>query len=182
MVIYLPNESSSKLVFFDTEFTERQELVQASFIILEKVNKDYFFLTTSLNIFINTRVTPEFETYTGIKEGFLGNEVVSKEEAKRVVSSFITENNINSPSSLVIGHGLNQDLIVLESIGCYLERCSRYDTLPNARAILGRNNRLKLSDLLLDAGYYQGIAHDAYQDARNLIPVYAFLKRIDRET
>ena len=178
MVIFIPNANSKKLVFLDTEFMEGQELVQAAFIILERIDdEDHYFLTTSLNIFVNTQVSPAFEAFTGIKGGFLGNEGLTKAAAQDVINNFIEDNEINDGDSLVIGHGLNQDLVVLDNFGCRIDAQGYYDTLAGAKEILKRDKRLKLSDLLLDAGLVQNSsAHDAYQDTRNLIPVYAHLQ------
>ena len=176
MAIYLPNIKKDKIVFLDTEFMEGRELVQAAFIIYERVDdKDHFLLTASLNIYVNTRVSPAFETYTGIKSGFLGNVGIDKYQSRKVINDFLTENHVSSCSTLVVGHGINQDLIVLNEFGCEVES-ETYDTLENAKEILERNKDLKLSDLLLDAGLVQGVAHDAYQDARNLVPVLSHLE------
>lgn len=178
MVIFMPNVNNKKLVFLDTEFMEGQELVQAAFIILERIDdEDHYFLTTSLNIFVNTQVSPAFEAFTGIKGGFLGNEGLTRDAAQTVINDFIEDNKINEGDSLVIGHGLNQDLIVLDNFGCRIDAYDYYDTLAGAKEILKREKNLKLSDLLLDAGLVQNsAAHDAYQDTRNLVPVFAHLQ------
>lgn len=181
MAVYLPNVKQDKIVFLDTEFMEGRKLVQAAFIIYERVDdKDHYFLTTSLNVYINTRINPAFEAYTGIKSGFLGNVGVNKYQAKQIINNFIDENNINSCNALIVGHGVNQDLLVLDEFGCKTET-ETYDTLENAKEILKRHKDLKLSDLLLDAGLIQGVAHDAYQDARNLMPVYAHLQWVKNQ-
>lgn len=181
MYIYIPNETYDKLVFFDTEFS-KLDLVQASFLTLERIDEnDHFFLTSSLNVFVNTKVTPQFEAYTGIKQGFLGNEGLSKDKAKDVIQDYIDEYNIDESDCLIIGHGLNQDIEVLERFGCSLLKSHYYDTHHEGKILTGRTSKLKMSDLLLDAGYFQGNAHDAYQDARNLIPVYSYLKRLEEE-
>ena len=176
MAVYLPNVKQNKIVFLDTEFMEGRELIQAAFIIYERVDdKDHYFLTTSLNVYVNTQISPAFETYTGIKTGFLGNVGISKYQAKEVINDFFDKNFINSCNTLVVGHGINQDLLVLDEFGCKIETAT-YDTLENAKIVLDRQRDLKLSDLLLDAGLVQGVAHDAYQDTRNLMPIFAYLK------
>ncbi len=179
MALFLPDAGHDKLVFLDTEFMEGRDLVQAAFIIYERADDlDHFFLTTSLNVFVNRPVTPAFEAYTGIKAGFLGNEGLTRDQARRVINAFAENNSISGCNTLIIGHGVNQDLMVLETFGCKLQ-APHYDTLSAAKTILQRDTKLKLSDLLLDAGLIQGDAHDAYQDARNTIPVYEYLKWVE---
>ena len=179
MAVFLPNVEQDKIVFLDTEFMEGRELIQAAFIIYERVDdKQHYFLTTSLNVYVNTKISPAFETYTGIKTGFLGNVGISKYQARVVINDFLDKNFVNSCNTLVVGHGVNQDLLVLNEFGCSVQTAT-YDTLENAKIILERQKDLKLSDLLLDAGLIQGVAHDAYQDTRNLMPIFAHLKWIE---
>ena len=179
MALYFPNVKQDKIVFLDTEFMEGHQLIQAAFMIYERVDdKDLYFLTTSLNVYVNTRVSPAFETYTGIKTGFLGNFGVTPYDANRVINNFIKKNNLNGCNTLVVGHGIKQDLLVLREFGCPIENTT-YDTMENAKTVLERQKELKLSDLLLDAGLIQGVAHDAYQDTRNLVPIFAHLKWVE---
>lgn len=179
MIMYFPDIFYNKLVFLDTEFSERQELVQAAFIVYEKIgDKDLFFLTSSLNVYVNAKVSPEFEKFTGITRGFLGNEGLPKEDAEKVINSFIDSNNLNGCNALIVGHGVQQDLDVLYQSGCELSG-DVYDTLQQARVLLNKERKLKLSDLLLDAGLVQENAHDAYQDTRNLVPIFSHLVWVD---
>lgn len=181
MIIYLPNEPHKKLLFLDTEFNEDRELVQAALILLESIDKDntHFFLTASLNVYVNVNVGEAFENFTGIKRGFLGNEGLPATRARETILDFIEKYEIDSKDVLLIGHGLKQDMMIMNSFGCRLDKCKRYDTHLGGAKALNRTSNLKLEDLLLESGYAQGVAHDAYQDARNLIPVYSHIRRIE---
>lgn len=179
MVMYFPDIFYDKLVFLDTEFSESRDLVQAAFIIYEKIDgKDLFFLTSSLNVYVNAKISPEFEKFTGITRGFLGNEGMPHNDARDLINTFIDEQSINSCNALIVGHGVHQDLDILYQSGCDLS-ADVFDTLSHARTLLKKEKRLKLSDLLLDAGLVQENSHDAYQDTRNLVPVFSHLVWID---
>lgn len=179
MILHLPKVKQDKIVFLDTEFMEGRKLVQAAFIIFDRIDdSENFFLTNSLNLYVNTPISDAFSTFTGINAGFLGNNGVPFLKAHEILDSFVEENKINKANTLLVGHGLQQDINVLFDFGCPLT-ADTYDTHQMGRVLLKRDCNLKLSDLLLDAGLVHETSHDAYQDARNLIPVFSYLVWVD---
>lgn len=182
MIVYIPDDQHRKLLFLDTEFSgNNRDLVQAALLVLERVENDsrLFYLTASLNAYVNIPVTEGFEIYTNIKQGFLANNGISPIEMEILLNEFIDRYNLDNCDTLVIAHGLEQDLDVLNRAGCQLLKVNKYDTFLKAKQILGRNNSVSLPDIVKEAGILIGGNHDAYTDAFALIAAFSQLKLLE---
>ena len=185
MIIYIPNEEHENLLFVDTEFSgPTREVVQAALINFKKLKdrenrENLYFLSGSLNLYKNIKVTTGFENYTNIKQGFLGNHGVDPEDFVDTVNNFIESYNLNTCNTLIISHGQHQDVELLLEEGCNLLFVDRYDTFQQAKIVLEISSGLSLEALASSAGYFPSSNHDAYQDAFALIPIFSHLKTVE---
>lgn len=183
MIIYIPNEEHENLLFVDTEFSgPTREVVQAALINFRKLKEkeNLYFLSGSLNLYKDVKVTTGFENYTNIKQGFLGNHGVDPKDFVDIVNNFIESYNLNTCDTLIISHGQHQDVELLLDEGCHLIFVDKYDTFEQAKAVLEISSGLSLEALALSAGYFTASNHDAYQDAFTLIPIFSHLKIVEK--
>lgn len=178
MIIYIPNEDHENLLFVDTEFSGRgRDLVQVALINFKKElsQPNLYYLSTSLNLYKDIKVTESFENYTNIKQGFLGNNGVKPKEFIERLNSFIGAEGLDSCNTLLIGHGVKQDHELLIKEGCNLLFVDTYDTFSKAKSILEIESGLSLEALSVQSGYFPTSNHDAYQDAYALISIFSHL-------
>lgn len=178
MLLYIPGEEHTNLVFFDTEFDE-QKLVQVAMIHYEKIyveNIPTYLLKGSINIYIKRDVSYFFTNHTGITYQYLEKFGVEENEARFKLNNFVEK--LNSRDTLFVSHGIKQDLFLLLEFGVKVGEVDRYCTYENAKRLLNRGINLKLIDVCNDAGYFTD-QHDAYTDSKNVVHAFSHLKLVE---
>lgn len=178
MLLYIPNENHKNLIFFDTEFNDRQ-LVQVSMIIYESVEIDgvsTYLLKGSINLYINTVINYFFTKYTGITQPYLDEFGIEETQATVILNEFLKD--LNNPNTLLIAHGVKQDATLLLAIGVDINQMERYCTYTAAKKVLGREKNLRLIDVCNESGYFAE-QHDAYSDAKNVVHAFSFLRLVE---
>lgn len=188
MIIKCYGETHQYLLFMDIEFSQ-DKLVQFAGLLWEQIEPETYQLVKSINQYITQRICYPFVEYTGITSTFLNENGVTLEDAKHLIfDDFFNEVPLSSVK--VISHGLRNDRLILRDNGINLLNVTEngkvtpidgYCTFEQAKRILKRKTRLKLTDIAEDASYYLGNAHNAFNDAWAVVAVYCYLKRTEYE-
>ena len=191
MIIKCYNENHPYLLFIDLEFFNNREetsthLVQFAGLLFKWIDEDTYQLMSSCNEYATDRVCYPFAEYTSITNNFLlENGVPLRDMIMSIQEDFL--HNIPLNEVLVISHGLKNDRLVLLENGLNFSTMpdntsiDGYCTFENARKILGRKDKLTLSDLAEEAGYYLHHAHNAYNDVWAEVSVFTYLKKIEEQ-
>jgi DNA polymerase III epsilon subunit-like protein len=178
MVLYIPNEGHQNIIFFDTEFNDRK-LIQVAMIIYEAINIngiEAYVLKGSINVYITNEINYFFTRYTGITAGFLDSCSISELEATTLINEFLKD--LNNSSTLLVAHGIKQDIDLLTTMGVKLDKVEQYCTYNHSKTLLNRDKNLKLIDVCNESGYFAD-EHDAYSDAKNVVHAYSYLKLVE---
>lgn len=175
MIIQLKNIKQKNIILFDIEY-DKTSLVQVAFLILGAKEPNMFEIQKSFNVYIKQShlLSPFFIQYTGITDAYLRDNGLDLPRARALVEQVIF--NIDVNDVLLVGHGIDNDMRLLDENDICLSRFSnRYDTYKKAKKILKRNNFLTLTDIAAEDGYFIFNEHNAYADVWALLHAFAFL-------
>ena len=191
MIIKAYNENHPYLLFIDLEFFNHKDdvsahLVQFAGLLFKWIDDETYQLMRSCNEYVTDRVCYPFAEYTSITNNFLAeNGIPLKDMIMSIKEDFLRD--IPAESLLVISHGLKNDRLVMIDNGLNLSTSDTgkpidgYCTFENSRKILHRNDRLTLSDIAEEAGYYLHHAHNAYNDVWAEVSVFTYLKKKEEQ-
>ena len=177
MIIELPNIKEKHIILFDIEY-DKTSLVQVAFLILDAKGPSMFEVQKSCNVYIkqNHLLSPFFVQYTGITDAYLRDNGLDLPRARSLVEQVIS--NIDISNTLLVGHGIDNDMRLLdENCFCLSRFSNRYDTYKQARKLLKRNKFLTLKDVAAEDGYFMFNEHNAYADVWGLLHALSFLKQ-----
>lgn len=180
MFLHIPNVEEDTIIAIDTEYSE-QNLIQFSAFVLERTAiTDIFQLTSSVNWYVKSKKRISWFTtkYTGISDDFLNKNGLSRKAFITGIKTFFFKYNPND--TLLVGHAINNDILVLEKYGIKFN-CKSDCTLELAKKVLERDKNLTLTDIAVEAGFSTDFAHDSYADALTTSLIYSFLKTINME-
>lgn len=175
MIIKLNNIKQQNIILFDIEY-DKTSLVQVAFLILGAKQPNMFEVIESFNVYIkqNHLLSPFFVQYTGITDAYLRDNGLDLPRARSLVEQAIFNIDINN--ALLVGHGIDNDMRLLDENDICLSRFSnRYDTYKKAKKILKRDKFLTLTDIAAEDGYFIFNEHNAYADVWALLHAFAFL-------
>lgn len=193
MIIKCYNENHPYLLFIDLEFFNKRNtegvvenrLVQFAGLLFQWIDDNTYQLMRSCNEYVTDCVCYPFAEYTSITNNFLAeNGVPLQDMIYSIEEDFLKDIPLND--IMVISHGLKNDRIVLLDNGLNLSRyqdkpIDGYCTFENARKILHRQDKLTLSDVCEECGYYLHHAHNAYNDVWANVAVFTYLKKIEEQ-
>ena len=177
MIIKLNNINYQNIILFDIEY-DKTSLVQVAFLILGAKEPSMFEIQKSFNVYIKQShlLSPFFVSYTNITDAYLRNNGLDLPRARTLVERVIS--NINVNNTLLVGHGIDNDMRLLDKHEICLSRFSnRYDTYKKAKELLQRDNYLSLADVAAEDGYFMFNEHNAYADVWGLLHAFAFLNK-----
>lgn len=188
MIIRAYNENHKYILFIDLEFVSTKEgaqLVQFAGLLFKRIDFETYQLMHSYNFYVTGQVCYPFMEYTSITNNFLAENGIPLKD----VITLIDENlvgEISLDEVLLVSHGLKNDRITLEDNGIFFRNSKGnpvdgYCTFTNARRILKRTDRLTLTDVCEDAGYYVHNAHNAYTDVWAEVAVFTYLRKIEKQ-
>ena len=181
MIIQIPNTNYKNIILFDIEY-DKASLVQVAFLILDAKQHNMFEVQKSCNVYIkqNHLLSPFFVQYTNITDAYLRDNGLDLPRARALVEQVIS--NIDVNNTLLVGHGIDNDMRLLDENNFCLSRFSnRYDTYKNARKKLKRDKFLTLKDVAAEDGYFMFNEHNAYADVWGLLHAFVFLKEMKKE-
>ena len=179
MIIQLNNIKYKNIILFDIEY-DQNSLVQVAFLILGAKELNMFEIQKSFNVYIkqNHLLSPFFTQYTNISDAYLRDNGIDLAGARTLVEQVIS--NIDTDDVLLVGHGIDNDMRLLDDCNFCLSRFSnRYDTYKKAQKILKRTNNLTVTDLAAEDGYFAFNEHNAYADVWSLLHVFCMLNRLE---
>ena len=177
MIIQLNNIKYKNIILFDIEY-DQNSLVQVAFLILGAKEPNMFEIQKSFNVYIkqNHLLSPFFTSYTNITNAYLRDNGLDLPRARRLAEEVIS--NIDVNNTLLVGHGIDNDMRLLDEHNFCLSRFSnRYDTYKKAKNKLQRENHLTLADLAIEDGYFMFNNHNAYADVWGVLHAFAFLNK-----
>ncbi len=174
---YFINTNEKHLIFLDTEF-DQDNLVQLSFIILDRVSENRYALSSSFNIYIKQNLSGFFCSHHIIGQVALNEEGIDIDLAEDLFLEAIS--NYDFKECLFIGHGIKQDISIIED-SFYIDftGCNFYCTYEHAKTL--ELPCLKLRDLAIMNGYYPSLEHCAFDDCKTTIAAFAYLKERENE-
>lgn len=176
MLLKIPNIKEQNIILIDIEY-DQSLLVQMAFLILTKIEPDIFVLSKSLNLYVKSDQTLSsfFTRYTHITNDFLCDNGVDLPVARTEVANILFD--INPNTTMIVSHGLKNDLDILSSNGINLKHIkTHFCTYNAAKKHLQRNERLSLKDVAAEGGYYLFNEHNAYADVWGTLYAFCFLK------
>ena len=190
MIIKAYNENHPYLLFIDLEFFNNKDevsahLVQFAGLLFKWIDDETYQLMRSCNEYVTDKVCYPFAEYTSITSNFLAeNGVPLNDMIMSIQEDFLKD--IPLDELLVISHGLKNDRLVMLDNGLNLSTIDGkpvdgFCTFENSRKILHRNERLTLSDIAEEAGYYLHHAHNAYNDVWAEVSVFTYLKKKEEQ-
>ena len=181
MIIHLDNLNYKNIILFDIEY-DKTSLVQVAFLILGAKEPSMFEIQKSFNVYIKQShfLSPFFIQYTNITDAYLRNNGLDLPRARTLVEGVIS--NIDVNTTLLVGHGIDNDMRLLDDKGFHWSRFSnRYDTYKQAQKLLKRSSLLTLADVAAEDGYFMFNQHNAYADVWGLLHAFAFLNKKETE-
>lgn len=192
MIIKCYNENHPYLLFIDLEFFSsktaegnKNHLVQFAGLLFQHIDEETYQLKASCNEYVTDKVCYPFAEYTSITNNFLAeNGVPLSDVIASVEEDFLKK--VPLDQLMVISHGLKNDRIVMLENGLNLSNVNGkpidgYCTFENARKILGRKDKLTLTDVCEECGYYLHHAHNAYNDVWANVAVFTYLKKVEEQ-
>lgn len=156
MICFL-NETHLYVLVFDIEF-DQNDIVQFAGILFRSVGDGRYVVVRTLNTYVSCSPSYPFRVYTNISKEFLEINGVRKEDVVQQVEDVLLK-DVPLDKLLVVSHGLKGDremllknFINLSYDKTTIKAIDGYCTFVNARRILGRKDRLKLSDIAREAG------------------------------
>lgn len=179
MVFYMCGMTKPYIVVFDLEY-DKQEIIQLSAIILQKIKKSVYQVNRSINIYINHPYLSNFvQDYTNITQSFLDEYGVPLEEAQEQWEEFLEP--FNPDDVLMVSHGIYQDALILSDNGFNIDNYEHWCTYNMAKWTFERADHLTLHDVCEEIGYAMICQHNAYADALATIFVYSFLLKVEED-
>lgn len=190
MIIKVYNENHPYLLFIDLEFFNNKDeysahLVQFAGLLFKWIDDETYQLMRSCNEYVTDKVCYPFAEYTSITNNFLAeNGVPLSDMIMSIQEDFLKD--VPLDELLIISHGLKNDRLVMLENGLNLSTIDNkpidgFCTFENSRKILHRNERLTLSDIAEEAGYYLHHAHNAYNDVWAEVSVFTYLKKKEEQ-
>ena len=181
MILQLHNINYKNIIFFDIEY-DKTSLVQVAFLILGAKEPNMFELKESFNVYIkpNHLLSHFFVQYTNITDAYLRDNGIDLAGARALVDGVVFD--INRDETLLVGHGIDNDIRLLDNCFFSLSRFSnRYDTYKKAQKLLKRKTNLTLTDLAAEDGYFNFNEHNAYADCWAILHAFCVLNRKEKE-
>lgn len=180
MIIKLNNlEKYKNIIFFDVEY-DQSSLVQVAFLILGENEPNMFELQKSVNLYVKQShsLTPFFVKYTNITDEFLCDNGIDLAGARTLVDEVIFNFNFNN--TLVVSHGIKNDLDLLFNNNINLKQIPNYYcTYKNAKRLLKRDSKLTLKDIAAEGCYYMFDEHNAYADVWATLFAFCYLNELE---
>ena len=175
-MLYISNENHDNLLFLDCEF-DKEELIQLAIFHFKKEKDNLYKLQSDINVYIKRKEVSYYcRTITNITSNFLENYGIDIENAKEIFNDYFK--NIKG-SILIIGHGIKQDINIIQKFGIILPEYDSFCTYTSAK-VLFQDTKLSLEELSAATGFYLN-SHDAHSDAMALIPVFSMIKEYEGE-
>ena len=181
MIIKLPNIQYKNIVLFDIEY-DHNSLVQIAFIILGAKEPTVYEVQKSFNVYIRQShpLSSFFTSYTNINDAYLRNNGLDLPRARALVEEVVFD--IEVPNTLLVGHGIDNDMRLLDEYNICLSRFSnRYDTYEHAKKVLKRDKRLSLAEVAAEDCYFMFDEHNAYADVWGLLHAFSLLVELEGE-
>ena len=176
MLVQFKEVKEEYVMVVDTEF-DHQVLVQFAALVFKREQGDVFRLVVSMNQFLKRNsLSSYFKNNMPITVEYLQENGLSEDEFKEMYNDtfgFLEDNN-----TLFVAHGAKQDKQVMRKSGLEFNY-NTYCTVKRAKALLKRDNKLKLENLAAEAMYFLEGAHDAYQDAMATVVVFSYLTDLE---
>ena len=179
MLLQLYNIKYKNIILFDIEY-DKTSLVQVAFLILSAKEPNIYEIQESFNVYIKQDhlLSPFFIQYTNISDAYLRENGIGLSGARALVEEVIS--NINLSETLLVGHGIDNDMRLLDNCDFCLSRIShKYDTYKKGQKLLKRKNNLTLGDLAAEDGYFVFNEHNAYADVWALLHAFCMLNRLE---
>lgn len=182
MQLHLPlNPQIKNIILFDIEY-DMDNLVQIAILTLKRTNYNTFKLNRSINQYVKQPqpLNTFFTRYTGITDQFLNDNGVPLSIVQELIQELLSETGVDD--TVVISHGLKNDLLVLNKNQVPLTKCKyHYCTYNKAKSLLHRKDHLTLGEIAAESGYYLFNAHNAYADVWATLNVFCYLTEVEYE-
>ncbi len=176
MIRVFPNTKEDSVLFVDTEFDDG-ELLQLGAVLYSRVEGDIFLLDGSTNFYIKQEKVGKYaRKITGLTPKFLGEFGVTKDVARDTFEELLEK---TKGEILFVSHGTKQDIKVLRQSGVYDWESTAWCTFNNAKRLLKREKGFSLGHLCNEVGFFVEDTHDAFEDAKNTIVVFQYLKTLE---
>ena len=173
MVVYFEEMTAPYIVVMDVEH-DQGKLLQYAGVLFQKIGDSLYQIARSVNFYIKRDTVSNFTAYfTHITEKFLQQYGISEEEAIQQFNEFLKD--IPHEDVIFVSHGIHQDSLVMKESGLNIDDCPHLCTHKLARIVLNRDKKLKLSDVLSEAGLCSVLEHNAYTDALETAWALSFL-------
>ena len=173
MIVYFENMTAPYIVVMDVEH-DQGKLLQYAGVLFQRVGDSLYQISKSINFYIKRDAVSNFTAYfTHITEKFLQQYGITEEEAVEQFNQFLED--IPHEDIIFVSHGIHQDSMVMQESGLNIEDSPHLCTHRLARTVLCRDKKLKLSDILAEAGLCTVLEHNAYTDALETAWVLSFL-------
>lgn len=174
MIVYFQNLNSPYVAAIDTEH-DQGTMIQFAGILLRNIGDSLFQVEKSMNFYVKKDRLNDFTTrFTHINVPFLEAYGITTEEAQeKFFNDFVGD--IPLEDITFVSHGIKQDSIVMKHSGLNIDEADHLCTYTLAKKVLKREKKIKLSDVLLEAGFCSVLEHNAYTDALETIYALSFL-------
>jgi DNA polymerase III alpha subunit (gram-positive type) len=183
MIIYFRGMTKPYIVAMDLEH-DQGKIIQYAGIMYKHIGDSLYQVCKSLNMYVKQDDLSNFTVnFTHINNLTLKEKGLDRETAiKEFYNCFIGD--IPSTDIMFVSHGIYQDSIVMRENNMSIDSYEHMCTYCLAKDVLGRQDRLRLSDVMYDAGSFIINPHNAYADAVATADVLSFLLKIkgDEET
>ena len=171
------NETHEYILFMDIEF-DQLNLVQFCGVLLRRLDSSNYVIYRSLNAYVQCKVSKYFMRYTGIENDFLERYGVTISDVRSQIQDELLA-GVDGNKLLVVSHGVNGDLHILEENGIDIKHSATFCTFEKAKKILKRKDTLTLEDLCFECGVYPVQEHNAYIDTWLTLACFDYLKNME---
>ena len=180
MIVYFKGLKTPYVAAIDIEH-DQGHMIQFAGILMKRVGEELYQVERSINFYVKRHHLNDFTTrYTHISVQFLEACGISLDEAQtKFYEEFIGEIPIEDIT--FVSHGIKQDSIVMRDSGLDINEAPHLCTYNLAKQILKRDKRVKLSDVLNEAGFCSVLEHNAYTDALETIYALSFLLKQEED-
>ena len=174
MIVYFKGLETPYLAAIDIEH-DQGHMIQFAGILMKQVGEELYQVAKSTNFYVKRHHLNDFTTrYTHISVQFNEDCGITLDEAcKKFYDEFIGE--IPMEEITFVSHGIKQDSIVLKESGINIDNSPHICTYNIAKNVLKRDKKVKLSDVIYEAGFCSVLEHNAYTDALETIYALSFL-------
>jgi DNA polymerase III epsilon subunit-like protein len=181
MIVLFKGMKHRHIFVSDIEY-DGNRVVQFAGLLFQNIDKQnsLYQIHSSINVFLKQPPLGNYtKKYTGLSDAILSD--VGLKEEDFIQSYRMLFNDIDMTDTLFVSHGSKNDRKILKMIsGIELPKHS-FCTYRNAKRILNREEKLTLTDVAKESGYFLDNAHDAFADAWATVAVLSFLTKIDNE-